>query len=203
MSGGPRAGSADAPFTLLVTFGTDHHPFSRLSGWLEPWLAAHPGVRCIVQEGYSVPPAGAETVGIVSRAALLDLMRSASAIVGQGGPGTVLDAASCGRVPIVVPRLARHGEVVDDHQVAFCRRMAAEGRALLAESATALHHLLDAAVADPATTRCAPYVPPVLETVATMRGVLHQVLAHRPGFVSWRHVVDLLVARRRRRVDQP
>jgi UDP-N-acetylglucosamine transferase subunit ALG13 len=184
--------SETEPFTLLVTFGTDHHRFSRLSEWLEPWLADHPEVRCLVQEGYSSAPAGAETIGIVARAELLALMGAASVIVGQGGPGTILDAAVCGKLPIVVPRLAQYDEVVDDHQVAFCRRMAADGRALLAESMDSLHDRLDAALEDPAIVTSTVGVPPIDDTITQVRVLLDQLLARRPGFVSWRCLRDLL-----------
>jgi UDP-N-acetylglucosamine transferase subunit ALG13 len=179
-------------FTLMVTFGTDHHHFDRLSHWLEPWLAHHPQVRCLVQEGYTRPPAGTEAVGIVSREELLDLMRSATVVVGQGGPGTILDAAVCGRLPIVVPRLARHDEVVDDHQVAFCRRMSQDGRALLAESPRALYAHLDRALADPASVQTTPGVPPIDETVANVGRLLGEVAARRTGFVSLSRLADLL-----------
>ena len=44
---------------LLVTVGTDHHPFDRLVRWAEAWLDGHPGrLRCLMQTGTSAPPAG-------------------------------------------------------------------------------------------------------------------------------------------------
>ena len=51
---------------------------------------------------------------------------------------------------MVVPRLPRLGEHVDNHQVVFTRRLAAAGGAFLAESQALLHKLLDRAVAEPA-----------------------------------------------------
>ena len=54
-------------------------------------------------------------------------MGSAAAVVCHGGPGTILGARHRGAVPIVVPRQHRLGEHVDDHQVAFSRRLAADG----------------------------------------------------------------------------
>ena len=64
-------------------------------------------------------------------------------------PGTIIDALEAGRVPIVVPRLARHGEVVDDHQVAFGRLMDERGRAVCVEDEAALGRALERALADP------------------------------------------------------
>lgn len=186
--------------TVLVTLGTDHHRFSRLFDWLEPWLASHPEVRCVAQEGYTPAPTGVETLGIVSRDELLAWMRAATVVVGQGGPGTILDAAICGKLPIVVPRLARYGEVVDDHQVAFCRRMAGDGRALLAESMTSLHARLDAGLSEPGILAVGAGLQPIDGTVANVRELLDDVLARRPGFISWRRVLTVSCRRRRPRV---
>ncbi len=75
-------------------------------------------------------------------------MGRARIVVGHAGPGTVLDARAAGRLPVVVPRRAALGEVVDDHQVAFGRWMADRGQAICVEDAAALRRHLDAAVAD-------------------------------------------------------
>jgi UDP-N-acetylglucosamine transferase subunit ALG13 len=40
----------------------------------------------------------------------------ARAVVTHGGVGTIVDAMKAGRPIIVVPRLAKFGEVVNDHQ---------------------------------------------------------------------------------------
>lgn len=185
MSPLPRA------FTIVATFGTDHHRFDRLSRWLESWLAGHADVRCLAQEGYTRPPAGADPIGIVSRAELLELMADADAVVGQGGPGTVLDAAVAGRLPIVVPRLARFDEVVDDHQVAFCRRMAADGRALLAETEERLHALLDRVLAEPASVRTVAGAPRIDDTVVRVRRLLSETRSRPTGFVSVRRLREV------------
>ena len=59
-----------------------------------------------------------------------------------------------GAVPIVVPRQHRLGEHVDDHQVAFSRRLAADGGGIhLAETEAELHRLLDRVAAEPAAFR--------------------------------------------------
>jgi hypothetical protein len=47
---------------LLVTVGTDHHPFDRLVRWVDGWLASSPrrhdsGLTCLMQTGTAAPPA--------------------------------------------------------------------------------------------------------------------------------------------------
>jgi UDP-N-acetylglucosamine transferase subunit ALG13 len=140
---------------LLVTVGTDHHPFDRLVGWADAWLAAHPGsLRCLMQTGTSARPAAAEWRAYLEFDALQAAMASAAAVVCHGGPGTILGARHMGAVPIVVPRQHRLGEHVDDHQVAFARRLAADGGEIhLAETEADLHRLLDRVAAEPAAFR--------------------------------------------------
>jgi UDP-N-acetylglucosamine transferase subunit ALG13 len=144
---------------LLVTVGTDHHPFDRLVRWVDGWLASLPrtheaGLTCLMQTGTSTPPAGvADWQDYYEFNALQAAMRVAAAVVCHGGPGTILGARHLGVVPIVVPRRHRLGEHVDDHQVAFSRRLAAEGAVFLAESEADLHGLLDRVVAEPAAFR--------------------------------------------------
>jgi UDP-N-acetylglucosamine transferase subunit ALG13 len=143
------------PQVVLVSMGTDHHPFARLSSWMESWLATvEPAdVRCLVQEGASPVPVGAKGLGLLPKSEFQSVIAGSSVVVTQGGPGSIADARRLGFVPIVVPRLARHGEVVDDHQVDFCRHVAALGWIELAESEVELHRALDRAMGDPSTLR--------------------------------------------------
>ena len=50
----------------------------------------------------------------------------------HAGAGSVIHAVRAGKVPVVMPRLARHGELVDDHQVEFARELERAGRIVVA-----------------------------------------------------------------------
>jgi UDP-N-acetylglucosamine transferase subunit ALG13 len=136
---------------LLVTVGTDHHPFDRLVRWVDAWLATgRAGVRCLMQTGTSAPPTGpAAWQAYLEFDALQAAMREATVVVCHGGPGTILGARQAGAIPVVVSRQPRLGEHVDDHQMIFTRRLATAGGVFLAESETGLHDLLDRAVTEP------------------------------------------------------
>ncbi len=144
-SGGPRG---DAP-GFVVTVGTDHHPFDRLIGWINDWLGQHQALASefFVQSGSArLRPACAGATFL--QAGQLDrLLDGADVIICHGGPGSIADAWQRGRMPIVVPRLRRLGEVVDDHQVDFCRKLADLRRVRLAEDYAVLAGLLDEASA--------------------------------------------------------
>ena len=137
------------PLAGVVTVGTDHHRFDRLMDWLERWNTEHPGaIRWIVQYGSTRPMSGAEGFPMKPREEVLELLRAADVVVTQGGPGGIMDSRECGVVPIVVPRLARLDEVVDDHQVAFARQLASRGLVVATESEAELQAALDRAVSD-------------------------------------------------------
>ena len=169
---------------LLVTVGTDHHPFDRLVRWAGAWFDGHPGrLRCLMQTGTSAPPAGgAEWQAYLEYDALQEAMASAAAVVCHGGPGTILGARHMGAVPIVVPRQHRLGEHVDDHQVAFSRRLAADGDEIhLAETGADLHRLLDRVAAEPAAFRAGPGDRDTGGAVRAFERLVDGLVGERPG----------------------
>jgi UDP-N-acetylglucosamine transferase subunit ALG13 len=140
---------------VVVIVGTDHHPFNRLIGWTNEWLCGHGDMsdRCFVQYGTaSVRPtcSGSQFLEVSPLSALLD---TAEVIVCHGGPGSISEAWVRGRRPIVVPRLARLGEHVDDHQTEFCQQVAELGKIALAQTLPEFTALLDEAVTDPSRLR--------------------------------------------------
>ncbi len=145
------SGSADrgdgGPPLVLVTVGTDHHPFERLVRWMDAWSAdAGGGVRCFVQCGTAVPPRHAGWAATVPHDELERLLDEAAVVVCHGGPGAITEARRRGLVPIVVPRRDDLGEHVDDHQVRFARRMAREGLIVVAETEAQLRAAVEAAL---------------------------------------------------------
>jgi len=179
-AGSAAAAGADSP-RFVVTVGTDHHPFDRLIGWINDWLVLHPEriLAFAVQRG----PAAVEPVCLSSRfldAVQLDaLLDSADVMICHGGPGSIADAWARGQVPIAVPRLRRLGEVVDDHQVDFCRKLAGLGRIRLAEDPAVLAELLDEALADRAHFRTDGLAADIDAAVARF-GTLVDELVSRP-----------------------
>jgi UDP-N-acetylglucosamine transferase subunit ALG13 len=138
----------------LVTVGSDHHPFDRLISWVDSWLDAAGNadrVRVVSQYGTAAASRHGEGAPFMEHGRLLHVMREAKIIVAQGGPYSLLESLQSGCVPIAVPRNQAQGEVVDDHQHAFCALLAERGQAVLATTKAELHHALDRALADPAS----------------------------------------------------
>ena len=172
-SAGPR---------IVVTVGTDHHPFDRLIAWTNDWLAQHPDQihGFFVQSGAASIIPACPSARFLETAQLNALLDEAEVMVCHGGPGSIADAWARGQVPIVVPRLRRFGEVVDDHQVDFCRKLADLGRIRLTQEPAGLAGLLDDAARDHTRFRITRPAADVDAAVARF-GELVEELVSRPS----------------------
>jgi UDP-N-acetylglucosamine transferase subunit ALG13 len=164
---------------IVVLVGTDHHPFDRLISWVNDWLGLHPAAigSCFVQSGRAaVAPlcAGSEFLEISELDRLVD---GADVIVCHGGPASIADAWRRGQIPIVVPRLPRLGEHVDDHQVDFCRIVADLGRIRLAQEPVVFARLLDEAMADVSGFRAIGPEPDVDAAVARFGELVDELIS--------------------------
>ena len=110
---------------IFVSVGTNEARFDRLLHAVEALGASE---EIVVQHGPSpVRPAGATCVEFLSFEEMTDHIRRARVLIMHAGVGSILAALGNGVRPVVVPRLKRFDEAVDDHQVAFGRRLDAEG----------------------------------------------------------------------------
>ncbi len=143
--------TADRIPLVLVAVGTDYHPFDRLVGWVDAWLADAGPCRAevLVQHGTSAAPTVADGRTLLDHGELQDVMERAAVVVCHGGPATITEARRRGRLPICVPRDPARGEHVDDHQQLFARRMGAAGIVRLAETEAELRAALDEALDRP------------------------------------------------------
>jgi UDP-N-acetylglucosamine transferase subunit ALG13 len=116
---------------IFVSVGTNEARFDRL---LEAVEGLAPEEELVVQHGPSpVRPTGATCVDYLSFEEMTDHLARARVSVLHAGVGSILTALASGARPVVVPRLQRYGEAVDDHQVGFGRRVHAEGLVFLVE----------------------------------------------------------------------
>jgi UDP-N-acetylglucosamine transferase subunit ALG13 len=99
-------------------------------------------------------------------------LAEAELVIVHGG-ATVLQAIRAGKVPIVMPRRASHGEHFDDHQVAFARSLENRGQAVVAYEANDLAECVQKAlvaqrdgVRRPAVTEAPPLLNLIRQTLA-------------------------------------
>jgi UDP-N-acetylglucosamine transferase subunit ALG13 len=172
----------DRPF-VLVTTGTDSHPFGRVVRWVDRWVAEHPGVDAVVQHGTAEPPVHATAVPYLPPDELQRLVAGASIVVCHSGT-IVSECRRLGVVPVVVPRRRQLGEAVDDHQLRFARRLAQDGGVVCCETEEELRRALSRSLTDEVRHRPSRFTaepPPGVERAAR---ALDQLLpsSHRvPG----------------------
>ena len=119
---------------IFVSVGTNEWPFDRL---VEAVARLEIDDEIVVQRGSSkVLPTNAVVHDYLPFEAMVEHIGSAEAVVTHAGVGSVMTALANGQQPIVVPRLARFHEAVDDHQLWFARRLASAGLVVLAECET-------------------------------------------------------------------
>ncbi len=107
---------------IFVTVGTNEAAFDRLVRAVE---TLPEGDEIVVQCGSSAirPTNAARCYEFMAFDDLLDEMRRARVVVTHAGIGSIMSALACGKRPVVVPRLVRHREAVDDHQLPVARRL--------------------------------------------------------------------------------
>jgi UDP-N-acetylglucosamine transferase subunit ALG13 len=184
---------------VFASVGTDFHPFDRLSRWIDAWLEAggSAAARCFVQTGTSAVPRHAEHRQYLGHAEMEEMVRAADVVVCHGGPGTIMLAATLGKRPIVVPRRKRYGEHVDDHQLAFAERIAAEGAIVLAQAEDELRTCLDAALGRSAEASLPPAGAGPAAAVAMFEQLVDDLVLHRNGAAARSVVTPAPVSRRR------
>lgn len=101
--------------SAVVTLGTtESYGFRRMLTPLVPLLS---GASVTWQTGVTdVAGLGIAARESVPHPELVAAVRAADVVVAHAGTGAALTALEAGRCPVLVPRLACHGEHVDDHQ---------------------------------------------------------------------------------------
>jgi UDP-N-acetylglucosamine transferase subunit ALG13 len=106
---------------IFVTVGTNEARFDRLLHAFE-WGPLDE--ELVVQHGPSpIRPRGATCVDYLPYDELGATVRRARVVVTHAGVGSIMTALANGKRPVVVPRLRRFGEAVDDHQMQLGLRL--------------------------------------------------------------------------------
>lgn len=116
---------------IFVTLGTHEQPFDRA---LDLVANLAPRDTVLVQHGATRPRSdlsGVEWAEYLDWAPLTARMRDADVVITHAGVGSAVTAIRAGKKPVLVPRLARYGEHVDDHQLQLAERLAKFGLAVV------------------------------------------------------------------------
>jgi UDP-N-acetylglucosamine--N-acetylmuramyl-(pentapeptide) pyrophosphoryl-undecaprenol N-acetylglucosamine transferase len=112
----PRTSRTTRP-RLFVTVGTYEYSFVRLFERLETVVPDEWDIIWQVGHVGTYRPTRGEVREFIDYDRMLDETRRADVIITHAGVGSILTVLEAGRLPIVVARRQRHGEIADDHQL--------------------------------------------------------------------------------------
>lgn len=122
---------------ILVTVGVSNLPFDRLVAAVDGLAAG--GEEVVAQYGAArVRPRRAVCFDYLPFVELQEWVAKARVVVCHAGIGSVAMCLTTGGHPVVVPRLERLGECVDEHQLEFARRLGELGLATVVEDVSEL-----------------------------------------------------------------
>lgn len=124
---------------VFLTVGTQF-PFDRLVRGIDKALSQDPlEFEIFGQIGDSTyQPQNFKAVPTLDKPEFDRIMSESSAVIGHAGIGTIKWALDSHKPLLVMPRLAKYGEVVNNHQVGIARRFADLGLLLTAEDENGL-----------------------------------------------------------------
>jgi UDP-N-acetylglucosamine transferase subunit ALG13 len=117
---------------IFVTVGTHTQPFNRLLEKVDKLVEKRViKEKVIAQVGYSTyRPRNYEYFTFTSEEKILELNKKARLIIAHAGVGSIITALQFKKPIIVVPRLKKFGEHIDDHQVQIAIAFEREGKVL-------------------------------------------------------------------------
>ena len=114
---------------IFVCVGSRDYQFNRLLKALDELVAEGKiSDEIVAQTGLSqYEPKHYTWYRYLDQDVFKDYQRKADLIISHGGTGALVGALKLGKQVIAVPRLARYGEHIDDHQTQVCGALAGEG----------------------------------------------------------------------------
>lgn len=159
---------------IYATVGTMFLDFPRLILAMDA-IARDTGERVVVQRGMGQTiPSHCEQFDFKPRGDVLALQQEARVVVCHAGIGCVSDALTMKRPLIVVPRLKRHNEHMNDHQLDLARAVERRGWGRMVLD---IRDLADACAKPPAPYTT--YAPARERLVHAVRSMVDEVALHK------------------------
>lgn len=104
---------------IFVTLGSQKFQFNRLLKEIDRLIECGKITeKVFAQIGYSdYEPKNYSYKSFLDRAEFVDIMGKCDKVITHGGTGAIIGAVKQGKKVIAVPRMAKYGEHVDDHQL--------------------------------------------------------------------------------------
>ena len=113
---------------VLVTVGTQKQAFDRLFDLIISSKELKKE-ELVVQKGYTKcnNSKRIKAFDFIPLDEMEDYISKADLVISHGGVGTIFSAIKKGKKVIAIPRLAKYGEHINDHQIEICEALEKEG----------------------------------------------------------------------------
>lgn len=114
---------------ILITLGTQDKQFKRLLDMVQEEIDNGNILdKVIVQAGYTkYESKDMEIFDLIDRDKFSDLISKCNILITHGGVGSIITGLQNNKKVIVVPRLSKYGEHVNDHQIQITDNFSKEG----------------------------------------------------------------------------
>lgn len=109
---------------IFVSVGTHEQGFDRLIKEVDKFAKENNIKDIFIQKGFTkYNPTHCAYKELISPDEMNHYMNTANLVITHGGPSTYMEALSKNKPVIVVPRLSKYDEHVNDHQLDFARKI--------------------------------------------------------------------------------
>ncbi len=113
---------------IFVTLGTQAKDFSRLMKMVEDLVREYGIKDVIAQTGHTqYNPQNVKCIPFVPVDQYEEYVSKADVVISHAGTGALFSSIKKGKKVIAVARLAKYGEMVNDHQTEIVHKLAGEG----------------------------------------------------------------------------
>lgn len=104
---------------VFATVGNPTQPFDRFVRWMDEQVGARmKKSEVLIQVGTSkVRPTHCQWIDFIPMDGFVEMVGRAQVVVCHGGQGSILTCLQSGKRPIIIPRLQKFDEHINDHQL--------------------------------------------------------------------------------------
>ena len=118
---------------IFVTVDTHEQPFNRLVKEMDN-LVENDNIHedVVIQTGFSTyKPKYCEYKSMFSFQEMKDYIARSHIVITHGGPSSFVEVLQSGKVPIVIPRLQKFNEHINNHQLNFVKLIAEKNKNII------------------------------------------------------------------------